>query len=110
MSDETVIIRRAPASFAYLFWLNTVRRGDHAALRAEGTTIGREAEADVVLDDETVSGEQARVRKEGESWFLYDLAATNPTQVAGQPITRHELKDGDRLTIGTTELAFRVLA
>ena len=41
MSDETVIIRKTPPSFAYLFWLNGVRRDDHVMLRSEGTTLGR---------------------------------------------------------------------
>ncbi len=36
MSDETVIIRKTPPSFAYLFWLNGVRRGDHVMLRSGG--------------------------------------------------------------------------
>lgn len=78
-------------------------------VKAEGTTIGRGREADVLLDDETVSDEQARIRKEGDAWYLYDLAATNRTAVAGQAVARHQLADGDRLTFGTTEMAFRAL-
>jgi pSer/pThr/pTyr-binding forkhead associated (FHA) protein len=108
-ASETVIIRRTPPSFAYLFWVSGVRRGEHASLAAEGTTLGRGAEADVVLSDDTVSDEQARVRKEDDSWWLYDLASTNTTHVAGQPIYRHKLADGDRITLGTTEMVFRVL-
>lgn len=109
MSEETVIIRKSPTSFAYLFWLSGIRRGDNAMLATEGSTIGRGREADVLLDDETVSDEQARIRKEGDSWFLYDLAATNRTAVGGRPVTRHQLADGDRLQFGSTEMAFRVL-
>lgn len=109
MSDDTVIIRKAPASFAYLFWISGVRRGDNAPLNADGTTIGRGREVDVLLDDETVSDEQARIRREGQSWFLYDLASTNRTSVAGQPVARHELADGDRVTFGMTDMIFRAL-
>ncbi len=110
MADETVIIRRTPTSFAYLFCVTGVRRGEHSALDAAGTTIGRGRESDVLLDDETVSEEQARIRKEGDAWFLYDLASTNTTHVDGKPIFRHQLADKDRLTLGETGFVFRVTA
>ena len=110
MAEETVIIRRTPASFAYLFWLSGVRRGEHASLDPSGTTVGRGGESAVIVDDATVSIEQSRLRIEDGAWFLYDLAATNATSVAGQPVHRHQLKDGDRITFGETEMVFRVLS
>lgn len=110
MSDETVLIRRTPPSFAYVFWTSGIRRGDHAPLQAAGTTLGRGRECDVLIDDATVSEEQARIRKEGDAWFLYDLASTNSTQVAGEQVFRHELKDTDHITLGETQLVFRVVA
>ena len=107
MSDETMVIRKTAPSFAYLFWLNGVRRGDHVALRGEGTTLGRSGDADVVLDDPTVSEEHARIRREDGQWFLYDLASANTTAVEGETVTRHALTDKDRLQLGMTELVFR---
>jgi pSer/pThr/pTyr-binding forkhead associated (FHA) protein len=109
VADKTVIIRRKPQSFAYLFWVEGPRRGDHAPLEASGTMIGRGREADVVIDDETVSAEQARIRLEQDRWYLYDLAATNRTAVDGVLVTRHPLEDGVRLTFGMTDMVFRVL-
>ena len=47
------------------------------------------------------------VRVEGDDFYLYDLAATNPTQVNGQPITKHKLENGDRVLVGNTELVFK---
>ena len=111
MSDETRMLRKTPETFAYLFWLTGIRRGTHVPLLAEGNTIGRGGESDILLDDDAVSAEQARIRKEGDSWFLYDLAATNTTTVAdGSAIYRHQLNDRDRITFGTTDMLFRVLA
>lgn len=110
MRDETVIIRKAPVSFAYLFWVNGIRRGDHAVLDAQGTTIGRGREVDVLIDDPTVSEEQARVRKEGDVWYLYDLAAANTSEVDHTAVYRTELHDRARLTFGETEMVFRELA
>jgi predicted component of type VI protein secretion system len=107
MSDETVIIRKTPPTFAYLFWLNGVRRGDHVMLRPEGTTLGRSGESEVALDDPTVSDEHARIRLEGGNWYLYDLASANSVLVGGEAVHRHPLADKDRLRIGETDLMFR---
>jgi len=109
MSDETVIIRKTPVTFAYLFWLNGVRRGDHVMLREQGTTIGRSGDAELVLDDPAVSGEHARIRLESGTWYVYDLASSNSVLVGGQPVHRHALADQDRLQIGNTQFAFRLL-
>ena len=109
MSDETVIIRKTPATFAYLFWVSGVRRGDHVMVREEGATLGRAGDSDVVLDDATVSDEHARIRLESGDWYVYDLASSNSVLVGGQPVHRHALADKDRLKIGTTELVFRLV-
>jgi len=110
MSDETVIIRKTPPSFAYLFWLNGVRRGDHVMLRPEGMTIGRAGSAEINLDDPTVSEEHVRIRLEKEGWFIYDLASANAVIVGGETVHRKALIDKDKLRIGTTDLVFRLLA
>jgi pSer/pThr/pTyr-binding forkhead associated (FHA) protein len=109
MSDETVIIRKAAPTYAYLFWMDGVRRGEHVALKAEGTTVGRSSEADIVLDDLTVSEEHARFRFEGDTWYVYDLASANSVLVGGEPIRRHALADKDRLQIGMANLVFRLV-
>jgi pSer/pThr/pTyr-binding forkhead associated (FHA) protein len=107
MSDETVIIHKTPPTFAYLFWANGIRRGDHAMLRADGNTIGRSASSEILLDDPTVSDEHARIRFESGKWFVYDLASSNSVLVAGEAVHRRALEDGDRLKIGLTEFVFR---
>jgi pSer/pThr/pTyr-binding forkhead associated (FHA) protein len=109
MSDETVIIRKSPPSFAYLFWVNGVRRGDHVMLHEEGATIGRSGTAEIALDDPTVSDEHARVRWEAGSWFVYDLGSSNSVMVGGEPVHRHALNDKDRLQIGITQFVFRLV-
>jgi pSer/pThr/pTyr-binding forkhead associated (FHA) protein len=109
MSDETVIIRKTPPSFAYLFWLNGIRRGDHVMLQEAGTTLGRSGVAEVAMDDPTVSDEHARIRLEGGNWYIYDLASSNAVLVGGEPVHRHALVDNDRLRIGMTDLVFRLV-
>lgn len=111
MRDDppTRIVRREPPSFAYMFWTGGPRRGSHVALRDAGTTFGRGETADVQMNDETVSDEHIRIRKDKDGWYAYDLASTNTLQVAGETTFRRKLANGDSLIVGQTELIFRVL-
>ena len=44
--------------------------------------------------------------QEGATYLVVDLGSTNGTEVNGQRITREKLADGDRITIGATDLVF----
>lgn len=75
------------------------------------TTIGkRKEEADVVLEDMSVSRLHARVVKEKEKYYLEDLNATNGTFKNGlqlQPYERRELEPEDEIRVGRVVLVFR---
>jgi pSer/pThr/pTyr-binding forkhead associated (FHA) protein len=107
--DDTVVLSGSALPLAYVFWLTGTRRGNHAALRPEGTTIGGGNQVDVGVDDQGLAAEHATIRLEGDTWYLYDVASSGRTKVAGVVVHRHALDDGDRITLGETELAFRVL-
>ncbi len=69
-------------------------------------TIGRGDTNDVVLSDNGASRKHAVVSfREGE-WWVDDLGSTNGTFVNGTMIAKRELKDGDRITVGGSELLF----
>ena len=40
------------------------------------------------------------------TYVVVDLGSTNGTELNGRRITREELTDGDRITIGATDLVF----
>lgn len=46
-------------------------------LEEETTTIGRAADNDVQIDDESISGHHAKILKKGEVFVLADLGSTN---------------------------------
>jgi Protein of unknown function (DUF3662)/FHA domain len=69
-------------------------------------TIGRLSTNDVVLADSNVSRRHAELRRNSTGWVLVDLGSTNGSLVNGKLAKEHELKDGDRLSIGTSELLF----
>ena len=68
--------------------------------------IGRGADADVQLTDTGVSRRHAEVRLTTPP-SLVDLGSTNGTRLNSQPVARGDLRDGDRIGVGTSELVFR---
>jgi hypothetical protein len=70
------------------------------------TLIGRASGCDVVLDDPNASRRHAELRRRGESATVVDLDSTNGTVVNGRRVREQPLRDGDRITIGTTTLVF----
>ena len=69
--------------------------------------LGRGAEADVQVVDTGVSRRHAELRKVDDRVELHDLGSTNGTRVNGQRVTAATLTDGDRITVGTSDLVFR---
>lgn len=64
-------------------------------LSKERVTIGRRPHNDIVIDDLAISGEHAVIVTMNHDSFLEDLNSTNGTQVNGQPVRRHYLRDQD---------------
>jgi len=108
-ADRTEVLRVVPQRHAWLIVTKGNRVGKEFHLHEKDTTIGRSADNDVVLNDEAVSRNHAKVRLEADGYHVYDLAATNPTLVNDQPISRHHLKEGDRVQFGNTVLVFKEL-
>jgi hypothetical protein len=72
-----------------------------------GFTIGRDAGSSIVVREPSVSRTHAEVRAEGGEFVLHTSGATG-TRLNGQIVTTpRQLKDGDRIDVGTAELTFR---
>ncbi|WP_224364973.1 PAS domain S-box protein [Hyalangium versicolor] len=64
--------------------------------------LGRGSEADIRIDDHGVSRRHARIVRTAEgSCHVTDLGSTNGTYLNGVSVTTTELREGDRLQIGT---------
>ncbi len=61
----------------------------------------------VTLVDARMSGHHAQLVRLGASWVVEDLQSKNGTVVAGAPIQRRQLADGDTILVGHTALVFR---
>ena len=70
--------------------------------------VGRSRECDVRVDDGNVSRRHCEVVQESPTtWVVADLGSTNGTEVNGRKVSRRtRLDDGDRITVGGTELVF----
>jgi len=72
----------------------------------QSTVLGRSREADVRLADVNVSRRHAEVRQEGTAYWVVDLDSTNGLEVNGKRTKRSRLRDGDLITMGSTEVVF----
>ncbi len=68
--------------------------------------LGRSRGCDVPVPDVNVSRRHAELRQEGATYWIVDLDSTNGTAVNGKQVGRERLRDGDRITLGSTEIVF----
>jgi len=83
--------------------------GRRYPLRGVATRIGRLADNDIVLDDDSVSRHHAVIVDTGNSFVITDLQSANGVDVADRRIrTSETLADGDRIRICGHEFTFEV--
>ncbi len=80
--------------------------GQKHELTKTTVVLGRSREADVRIADVNVSRRHAELRQEGTSYWIIDLGSTNGLEVNGKQVERKRLRDGDRITLGSTEVVF----
>ena len=86
-------------------------QGGEFPLRADREiVVGRSADLDMVLVEDMVSRRHARIAVSNGRIVIADLGSTNGTFVNGQRIEETELKEGDRILIGTSILKLVVQA
>ena len=77
-------------------------------LDKERLTIGRKPQNDIQIDNLAISGEHAVIVTILADSFLEDLNSTNGTQVNGQAIKRHFLRNNDIVELGQYKLKYLV--
>ena len=64
--------------------------------------VGRSSDLDMVLVEDMVSRKHAKITTDDQVVTIQDLGSTNGTFVNGEKVRKAELKDGDRILIGTS--------
>src|SRR3954470_3738882 len=83
--------------------------GMERSIPLSGATIGRRADADVVIDDASVSRRHAQLIRRGDAWYVADIGSRNGTTLNGQAVTREvRLSDGDILELGEARLTIQL--
>jgi hypothetical protein len=83
--------------------------GEFPMVPSKEIVVGRSSDLDMVLVEEMVSRKHARIAYENDAVVIEDLGSTNGTFVNGEKIKRAQLKEGDRVLIGTSILKVIVM-
>jgi pSer/pThr/pTyr-binding forkhead associated (FHA) protein len=104
--DEREAIAALPSGSALL----VVRRGPNVGARflldADSTVAGRHPDADIFLDDVTVSRRHAEFVRVGTAFQVRDLGSLNGTYFDGVRIESALLSDGAEVQVGKFRLTF----
>ncbi|MCW8900608.1 MAG: FHA domain-containing protein [Gammaproteobacteria bacterium] len=95
---------------ALIIQLTENSAGIKLSLEKQRTTIGRDVNNDITLDDELVSKHHAVIEiislDNGVEFLIQDLNSTNHTFVNDSPVELYKLKDKDLIRIGMSDFRF----
>ena len=95
---------RASGPGAYLVVISGPSFGEMYRLKGDRTVLGRGERADIRVLDDGVSREHAAIERDSGKVVVVDLGSTNGTFCNGGRIQRHDLTDGDKISIGATTI------
>lgn len=91
-----------PLPYAFLVVLTGSARGTTLMVHTLPVELGRSPEADLVLDDDSVSRRHAVLRGGRDSLQVEDLGSSNGTSINGNPMVGAlSLLDGDLVSFGS---------
>lgn len=97
---------RAERKNARLTILNSWFAGLEIALKKRKTTLGRNLQCDVCLDDALVSDEHAAIVKTDDGYVIEDLNSRCGVSLNGKGVRQRKLRSGDTIEIGSFRLKF----
>ncbi|MGV8968956.1 MAG: FHA domain-containing protein [Microbacteriaceae bacterium] len=105
-SEEQEAIAALPSGSALLIVRRGPTTGARFLLDADVTTVGRHPEADIFLDDVTVSRRHSEFLRTGSQFHVKDLGSLNGTYLAGERIDIGDLVDRAEVQVGKFRLTF----
>lgn len=105
-AEELAAIGALPSGSALLVVKRGAADGSRFLLDTVLSQAGRHPNADIFLDDVTVSRKHAEFRRVGTGFEVLDQASLNGTYLNGVRIDSAELTSGDEVQIGKFKLTF----
>lgn len=84
--------------------------GNRYILNKPRTVVGRDASADIQVDDNGLSRQHFEILWDGQRAGVRDLGSTNGTRLNGRALTESALEADAVIVAGRTEFVFRVIA
>lgn len=103
---ELDAIAALPSGAALLLVRSGPAAGARYLLDTDTTSVGRHPNADIFLDDVTVSRRHAEITRSRNGFELVDQRSLNGTYVSGERVDRAQLRNGDEVRIGKFRLNF----
>ena len=104
--EERAAVDALPSGNALLIVRRGPNQGARFLLDSDVTSVGRHPNADIFLDDVTVSRRHAEFKRAGKNFTVSDLASLNGTQYEGERVETAELVNGSEVQIGKYHLTF----
>ncbi len=105
-SQELAAVAALPERSALLIVKRGPSDGSRFLLDVDVTTAGRHPNAEIFLDDVTVSRKHAEFRRDENGFTVNDLASLNGTYLNGARVDSAQLVDGDEVQVGKFKLTF----
>jgi pSer/pThr/pTyr-binding forkhead associated (FHA) protein len=105
-AEELAAVAALPQGSALLIVKRGPSDGSRFLLDVDVTTAGRHPNAEIFLDDVTVSRKHAEFRRVGNGFTVVDLASLNGTYLNGSRVDSGALHDGDEVQVGKFKLTF----
>lgn len=104
--EERAAVEALPVGSALLVAREGPNRGARFLLDQDKVTVGRHPDADIFLDDVTVSRQHATFERYNSGFKVVDAGSLNGTYINNDRVDSLELRTGMELQIGKFRLSF----
>lgn len=105
-AEEQTAVSALPQGSALLIVRKGAGAGSRFLLDADLTIAGRHPDADIFLDDVTVSRKHAEFIRSGNRFEVRDLGSMNGTYAGGSRVDSAKLEHGSEVLIGKFRMTF----
>ena len=105
-SEEQLAVDSLPAGNALLIVRRGPNKGSRFLLDADLISVGRHPNADIFLDDVTVSRRHTEIVRVGTVFTIKDLSSLNGTYFEGKRVESADLFNGAEVQIGKYHFTF----